>query len=56
MVLHFNYNCQLCKQNFNHCVALTAHLKFKHKNEMSYETYYLKYNLQIFDILCYFFL
>lgn len=43
MVLHFNYNCQLCKQNFNNCVALTAHLKFKHKNEMSYETYYLKY-------------
>lgn len=43
MVLHFNYNCQLCKQNFNNCVSLTAHLKYKHKNEMSYETYYLKY-------------
>lgn len=43
MVLHFNYNCQLCKQNFNNCVSLTAHLKHKHKNEMSYETYYLKY-------------
>lgn len=43
MVLHFNYNCQLCKQNFNNCVSLIAHLKHKHKNEMSYETYYLKY-------------
>lgn len=25
MVLHFNYNCQLCKQNFNNCVSFKDH-------------------------------
>lgn len=43
MVLKFNYNCQICHEQFKNCGGLTAHLKFKHKNEMSYETYYLKY-------------
>ena len=38
-----NYDCQLCHKHFNSCTGLTAHLKLCHSNEMSYETYYLKY-------------
>lgn len=43
MVLKYNYDCQICHKPFKNCTGLTAHLKYKHKTEMSYETYYLKY-------------